>query len=49
MQAQLNRIKASADLSKDVYEIVEKSSIWLAIIINEIKMVSAHLFYLFMH
>ena len=27
MQAQLNRIKASADLSKDVYEIVEKSSI----------------------
>ena len=27
MQVQLNRIKASADLSKDVYEIVEKSSI----------------------
>ena len=27
MQVQLNRIKARADLSKDVYEIVEKSSI----------------------
>ena len=27
MQAQLNRIKANADLSKDVYEVAEKSTV----------------------